>query len=221
MTEHHKDLKKEFQVERIAFFSDAVFAIAITLLIIEVKVPEVHGEHGHGLSIGEALLNLIPKFIGFIVSFFVIGMYWVNHHRFFKHIVHYNQKLLWANMLLLFSIVLMPFSSAFYSEYWFSGSLVPIGFYVFNICLTGLLNTRMWYIIGNPANRLSEGLEDPALVRYFTVRSIVPACVFLFSFIVAFFSIPLAYWCPVLIFFVLMGIRAYYKKKHPQIFEKL
>ncbi|WP_164849896.1 TMEM175 family protein [Mucilaginibacter limnophilus] len=218
MTNHPNDLKKEFQVERIAFFSDAVFAIAITLLIIEVKVPEVHDD-GH--SVAHKLGELIPKFIGFIVSFFVIGMYWVNHHRFFKHIIHYNQKLIWGNMLLLFSIVLMPFSSAFYSEYWFSDSLISIGFYVFNITLTGIFNTRMWYIISNPANKLSSGLEDRNLVRYLITRSMVPSFIFTLSFIVALFSRPVAYWCPVLIFVVLMFIRMYYKKHHPEIFAKL
>ena len=220
MTPSHTDLKKEFQVERIAFFSDAVFAIAITLLVIEIKVPEFHRPvKAHELA--HVLLELIPKFAGFIVSFFVIAMYWVNHHRFFKYINHYSSKLIWNNMLMLFSIALMPFSSAFYSEFWQSNLILPLGFYVFNICLTGLFNTRMWYIISNPANKLSEGLTDKHLVGFYKMRSIVPPAVFMLSFIVGHFNLMLAYWCPILIFVCMLAVNTYYKKKAPHIFKKV
>lgn len=216
----HPDLKKEFQVERIAFFSDAVFAIAITLLIIEIKVPEVHGEQFSSEEIFKGLLKLIPKFIGFIVSFFVIALYWVNHHQLFKYVVHYSPKLIWTNLFLLFSIVLMPFSSAFYSDYWLSYSAVPLGFYVVNICFTGFMNTRLWYIISNPANKLSQGLESAAFVAYSKTRSMIAPCVFLLSFLVSIFSMRIAYWCPALIFVIMILLKKQYRKKHPELFIK-
>ncbi len=214
------DLKKEFQVERIAFFSDAVFAIAITLLIIEIKVPEVHGERFSSEEIVHGLLRLIPKFIGFIVSFFVIALYWANHHQLFKYVAHYSPKLVWTNLFLLFSIVLMPFSSAFYSDYWLSYSAVPLGFYVVNICFTGFMNTRLWYIISNPANKLSEGLDNPAFVAYCKTRSMIAPCVFLLTFIVGIFSMRIAYWCPGLIFVIMIILKKQYRKKHPELFTK-
>ncbi|RWY52435.1 TMEM175 family protein [Mucilaginibacter gilvus] len=214
------DLKKEFQVERIAFFSDAVFAIAITLLIIEIKVPEVHGERFSSAEIVQGLFALIPKFIGFIVSFFVIALYWVNHHQIFKYVVHYSPKLVWTNLFLLFSIVMMPFSSAFYSDYWLSYSAVPLGFYVVNICLTGFMNTRLWYVVSNPANKLSEGLTNRAFVSYCKARSMIAPFVFLLSFLVSTFSMRIAYWCPGLIFVFMMFLKRYYRKKHPELFIK-
>ncbi|MEO6151295.1 MAG: TMEM175 family protein [Mucilaginibacter sp.] len=214
----HKDLKKEFQVERIAFFSDAVFAIAITLLIIEVKVPEIHGEHMSSEAIREALFQLIPKFIGFLVGFFVIGLYWVNHHQLFKHVVHYNSKLVWANLFLLFSIVIMPFSSALYSEYIFS--IIPLGIYVINVSLTGLMHARLWFIVGNPKNKLSIGLENVHLVNYYKTRALVGPLVFLFAFAMGFIWIPGAYMSPCLIFVCMVIIKKYYHKHHPEIFNK-
>jgi uncharacterized membrane protein len=212
------DLKKEFQVERIAFFSDAVFAIAITLLIIEIKVPEVHGEHLTNGAVAQALGHLIPKFIGFIVGFFVIGLYWVHHHLLFKYVEHYSPKLIWNNLLLLFSIVLMPFSSAFYSEYWIYLNNVSLGFYVINISLTGFLHYRLWCIVSNPKNKLSRGLENPHLVSYYKMRALVTPFVFLMCFAVSFISLPLAYWIPGTIFIYMMFIAKYYRKHHPEIF---
>ncbi|MEO7213175.1 TMEM175 family protein [Mucilaginibacter sp.] len=214
------DLKKEFQVERIAFFSDAVFAIAITLLIIEIKVPELHGEHFKDSDLARSLGHLIPKFIGFIVSFFVIGSYWAHHHVLFKYVEHYSPKLVWNNMFLLFSIVLMPFSSAFYSEYWIYLSSVSLGFYVINISLTGFLHYRLWAIVSDPKNHLSVGLENPAVASYYKTRAIVTPVVFLLCFLVSLKNMMLAYWVPATIFIFMMFVSKYYRKHHPEIFVK-
>ena len=116
-TQLHSELKKEFQLERLILFSDAVFAIAITLLIIEIKVPEIHKEELSELTVLQALAQLAPKFAGFLVSFLLIGQYWVMHHRMFGFVINYTERLIWLNILLLLTIVLMPFSTAFYSEY--------------------------------------------------------------------------------------------------------
>ena len=107
-------INTKLQIERILFFSDAVIAIAMTLLIIEIKAPHIHGNSGAELS--ESLNELIPKFIAFFISFFVIAIYWKAHHQLFGHVTKYTDKLIWINILFLLSIVLMPFSSAFYSS---------------------------------------------------------------------------------------------------------
>src|SRR5215204_1150393 len=115
----HNELRKEFQLERMVLFSDAVFAIAITLLVIEIKIPEKaeleEGISNHSLLL--ALVHLIPKFLGFIISFMLIGIYWTVHHRMFGYVTSYTPKLLRLNLLFLFFIALMPFSTGFYSEY--------------------------------------------------------------------------------------------------------
>ncbi|MFA6517783.1 MAG: TMEM175 family protein, partial [Bacteroidia bacterium] len=83
----------KFQLERIALFSDAVFAIAITLMMIEVKPPHLE----HGTSFGMALiklLQLIPTFIGTILSFFMIGIFWKRHHQLMKYMAAYNEKVI-------------------------------------------------------------------------------------------------------------------------------
>src|SRR5215204_5839473 len=88
----HNELKKEFQLERLILFSDAVFAIAITLLVIEIKIPEVHENVSDKVLLHE-LKHLVPKFIGFLISFMLIGLYWTIHHRMFGFVTNYNKRL--------------------------------------------------------------------------------------------------------------------------------
>jgi len=95
MKEHlHSELKKEFQLERMILFSDAVFAIAITLLVIELKIPEISHDLVSEDKLLESLAEQIPKLIGFLISFFIIGLYWTVHHRLFGYVVNYTQRLL-------------------------------------------------------------------------------------------------------------------------------
>jgi uncharacterized membrane protein len=102
----HNELRREFQLERLILFSDAVFAIAITLLVIEIKIPdkEYLKEHG-GLSdktLLHALDELVPKFIGYLISFCLIGLYWSIHHRMFGFVTNYDRKLLFLTFFSFF-----------------------------------------------------------------------------------------------------------------------
>ncbi|WP_114241406.1 TMEM175 family protein [Dyella sp. C9] len=102
------------QLERLTFFSDAVFAIAITLLIIEVHVP--HLETRDDQAYWQALQGLQPSFMGFALSFLVIGALWVAHHRVFGMLVDYSAAVMWPNMLLLMTVAFMPFATALMSS---------------------------------------------------------------------------------------------------------
>ncbi|GAB3909791.1 TMEM175 family protein [Mucilaginibacter boryungensis] len=226
-----KDLKKEFQIERLVLFSDAVFAIAITLLIIEIKVPELNLaelrrnnpefiQHPDRALLELLSSEMLAKFIGFVVSFVVIALYWINHHLLFGMLHNYSRKLIWANLRFLFTIVLMPFTSAFYSDYWMSGLITPIAFYSINILLSGLTILQLWRMITNPANNLCVSPPPPALVSYYKARSLTAAIVFMVSFGIAYISVNWAYGTPIIIPLVMWGIKAYYRKKAPQIFTK-
>ena len=141
----HNELKKEFQLERMILFSDAVFAIAITLLVIEIKIPEL--EESETLTehlLFQKLAHLTTKFMGFIISFLIIGQYWIVHHRMFGFVTNFSDKLIWLNLLFLLATVLMPFSTGFYSEYAGKKVISPVIFYTANICLfVQSINCRM------------------------------------------------------------------------------
>ena len=183
---HHS--KKEFQVERLVLFSDAVFAIAITLLVIDIKVPEIHSGHADESSFLHALLQQIPKIFGFIISFFFIGLYWTIHHRMFGYIINYTGGLVWLNLFFLFSIVLMPFSTAVYSEYStpeYVFLFSPYAIYVGNICLIGFSDFLLWRYISNPKNKIAAGFPSEDFIKKAKIRSLLLPGVFLTSLIIA------------------------------------
>ncbi len=214
MEEISRQNKDELQLERIIMFSDGIFAIAITLLIIEIKVPEIHSQVTDKV-LWESLIKILPKFIGFVVSFFVIGLYWVGHHRMFKYINRSSSKLIWANLSFMFPIVVMPFSSAFFSEYYSSSLHVPLGVYALTICLAGLFNFRLWRIIGNPKNKLSNTLNR-TIVLYNSTRALTIPIVFLSVFVLSFVT-PYAYFLPPFIPLVTKVIDNYFTKRYPYI----
>lgn len=197
-----QELRKEFQLERLILFSDAVFAIAITLLVIEIKVPELHGEEISDQALLHGMVHLIPKFIGFFISFILIGLYWTIHHRMFGYVTDYTPKLLWLNLFFLLSIVLMPFSSGLYGEYSTPKTLyllTPIVVYVINVSYSSIMLYFLWGYIGNPANKLTEKPLDKLMVRLAQWRSLTVAIVFLLMLVVAMVINPLvARYTPIL-----------------------
>lgn len=209
----HNELKKEFQLERMILFSDAVFAIAITLLAIEIKVPEIASKVVTEHMLAENLKELIPKFIGFFVSFFVIGIYWVVHHRTFGFVVNYDHRLLWLNLIFLLAVVLMPFSSAFYSSYILTqAAAIPVLIYVSNIVFLAIMGLVLWEYISNPKRNLSEGITRQ-MTRYFRFRALVPPGAFVLTALVYVFVKPtIAVWVPLIIIPLLRLARYQYTK---------
>ena len=219
MTVHEdKDLKSEFQIERVALFSDAVFAIAITLLVIDLKVPELTKPITDHHLLALMADQLFAKFIGFIVSFMVIAMYWANHHLLFGYLESTNRRIIWANLYFLFTIVLMPFSASFYSEYWMSPLVTPVAFYSVNLTLSGFTLIRLWNVATNPDQQLSRSLPAPQKVRFHKMRTLVAPAGFLLSLIVAFFDPIISWYIPLIIPLIVVFVRMYYRKRVPGAF---
>jgi len=151
------------QLERLTFFSDAVFAIAITLLVIEVHVP--HLPTLDDASNLQALRELVPSFMGFGLSFLTIGALWIAHHRVFGLLEEHDERLLWPNMLLLMVVAFMPFATALMS----SAPLarVPEVFYAATLLLAGLLQLWLFRRALAPGRvRAEVPPEDVAALRW-------------------------------------------------------
>jgi len=102
----------EKETARIEAFSDGVFAIAMTLLILEIKVPNA----GSG-DLSRQLIRQWPAYVAFVISFAFIGIMWINHHRLFTHIRRSNNVLLFLNLLLLLGVTAVPFPTAVLAQH--------------------------------------------------------------------------------------------------------
>jgi len=100
-------------VARLEAFSDGVFAIAITLLVLGIEVPTVETDS----QLNDAIQDLIGSIEGYFIGFAVIGLFWVNHHQFFGRVERHDGRLLWMNLLFLSLISMMPFSTGLIGDY--------------------------------------------------------------------------------------------------------
>jgi uncharacterized membrane protein len=177
-----------------------------------IKIPELPREHATDSNLLFKLKELIPKFISFVISFFLIGQYWRVHHRLFGYVINFNERVIWLNLLFLFAIVLMPFSTAFYSEYAGAPVVTPIIFYTSNIAMLGIVNLIMWQYLSNPSRGLTENLS-PLLAKYSSLRAITVPIVFIIGVFVYLKSPPIAAFIPISIPLVLRFALGSMKKK--------
>lgn len=214
---HNHDLfenRKQFQLERLILFSDAVFAIAITLLVIEIKVPDIHHSSNISHDLIEALEEKTAEFFGLILSFAVIGQFWHNHHKLFGYVNNYNGSLIWLNLHMLFWIILVPFTSGLNSRY---GNLdIVWQIYSLNLFMIAISLFLLYRYIGNPKHNLSDLANNQLDKRFSMYRSLGVASVFLFSALLTFgenvFLSRLSRLVYFLIFVVLALINRRYKK---------
>lgn len=125
---------------RLEAFSDGMFAIIITILILELKVPHIDKDSAH--SFFNALGKLLPKFLSFAFSFFLIAVFWVNHHHILHQVKEVNAKFLWLNILFLFFTCLFPFITAFIGDY--NQNPFVVSLYPLNMLFSGLVLRKLW-----------------------------------------------------------------------------
>ncbi|RWY53986.1 TMEM175 family protein [Mucilaginibacter gilvus] len=106
-----EEIKKEFQLERVVLFSDAVFAIIITIMVLEMKLPESI-RHANEGQVKGAIIDLLPRFLAYILSFFLIDVFWVRHLRMFSILKDYDKGLIILNLAFLFFVSLFPFAAS-------------------------------------------------------------------------------------------------------------
>ena len=165
--------RTQFQVDRLAFFSDAVFAIAITLLTLNIHPPPLAGPISEAV-LARAVAGMIPRIVGFALSFLVIGNYWRSHHRLFRWVRVCTPRLVAINVALLLFVSFMPAPTAFFSEY--PGYRAPLFFYAAGLSLVGVSNFSLWTYLRRHRELLDP--DAPSLeMRVGAGRSLViPAC---------------------------------------------
>lgn len=174
---------------RIEAFSDGVFAIAITLLVIEIGVP--HLKEGSGRTLLEALVELWPSYLGYAISFLQIGVIWANHHNRFRFIGRSDHVLLFLNILFLMCVAFIPFPTALLAEY-LEGSdaqrTLAGAVYAGTLLATAIFFTLLWlYAAAN--YRLVHRNLDPSLLRAMTRRYVAGTVAYLLAFLLAFVNV--------------------------------
>ncbi|HLA56351.1 MAG TPA: TMEM175 family protein [Flavobacterium sp.] len=153
-----EEIKKEFQLERMILFSDAVFAIVITLMAIEIKIPETVVLNDQTLP--KALLHLTPTLLAYIVSFGFIGSIWYQHLKMFSMLKDYDKGLVVRNMVLLFFVGLFPFCATLIARV--KGQILPFLIYLIIILLCIMAQYLLYYyiVVKRPEIRLNIDITE-------------------------------------------------------------
>jgi uncharacterized membrane protein len=171
--------ENEIEFGRIVAFSDGVFSIAITLLVLNIGIKKGLTEG----QIDDALWDQRDLFFAYAISFAVIGRFWLVHHRFFSEVRAFDGRLITLNLVYLGSIVLIPFSSELLGEY--GGTTTAVVFYSVNLAIVVLLGL----LLHVDARRRDLTKIDDRTHRETQIRSTYIAGIFLLS-------VPVAYFAP-------------------------
>jgi uncharacterized membrane protein len=174
------------EYDRVLFFSDAVFAIAITLLVVDIRVPDIAGV----VNAYQALHDARYKILGFAISFLVIGLFWMGHHRMFRYITALDRPLVFLNLLFLGTIAFLPYPTAllFVSS---TSQVAATVFYASCVAGAGLMELTVW-LYATHAKGLVPASISPAFRRYELAQLLPTPVVFGLSIPVAFVAPGLA-----------------------------
>ena len=176
--------------ERLEAFSDAILAIAITLLVIEIQIPTTTGRH-----LGRALEHLWPSYLAYGLSFTTIGFVWVAHHAMFRRVRDVDRSLLILNLGLMLCVAFLPFSTAVLSRYSFastSGASPSAELYSINMLTIGLAFLSMWLYLSFHLE-LFLGNVDRGSVNRTIARALPPPIAYALTATLSFVSAKLCY----------------------------
>jgi len=169
-------------IGRILALSDGVFAIAITLLVIQIALPAT----AEADVLPSALLRLWPRYLAYVLSFLVIARFWVAHHLAFRLIARYDSMLVWLNLLLLMFVAFLPFPTAVLGEHLAAPPAAVL--YATAVGLTSAASAGFWWYSSGRSWLLKSGL-DPLQVKILRARSLAGPVFFALT-------LPLAAYAP-------------------------
>jgi uncharacterized membrane protein len=187
----HERHNAGLEFDRVAFFSDAVYAIAMTLLVVGIGVPHVTDAH-----LGRALANLDDSIISFFIGFFVLGYYWISHHQMFGQLRAVNTPLMVVNLVYLAVIAFLPFPTAIIGV---NGD-APLAFVLFAGCLAAVSVLEVGIYVAALRYDLLRSRQSAEYRRHDILAGLIPAVFVLLSIPVAFVETRTAFLLWLLIF---------------------
>lgn len=188
----------ELTSNRLEALTDGVFAIAMTLLVLELRISEAAG-HLSSSELMTAIIGLFPNFLAYVISFAILGIFWVGHHNFFHLVKRVDRPFLWVNIFGLLFVSLIPFSAALLGRY--GSEPVSIIVYALNLTLAGLVFGFGWRYATK--HGLLDAQLDPKFVRFAQKHIMVAPVMYLFAIIASFFN-------PTLSMVILVVVPVYY-----------
>ena len=177
----------EMRLSRVEAFSDGVFAIVVTLLVLELKVPPLK-DHASVSELAHQLVELLPKFLSWLISFIIVCKFWLNHHHVLALARHANYAMVWLNSIFLMGQSFIPFPTALAGEY--VNNRLAVSFFGCVFAVNTLLFIALHsYVVRNLIKPELAALQDP----HGTLKAMVGPASYLVGAAAAWVSIPAAF----------------------------
>ncbi len=173
-------------VKRVEAYTDAVIAIIVTIMVLEMHAPEEPG--------WTALIHIWPVFTAYVLSFAYVSVYWVNHHRMFAHATRVTNGLMWSNIALMFSLSLVPFATAYLGEHHFSQQATLL--YMGIMMLPAITYQWLQNVIRRTGDQSATAQDYH---RRTTRKGFAASIVYLFGLALSFVSPPAGLACAALV----------------------
>ena len=198
-------MQRQLLLEHITSFADAIFAFSITFMAISIDIPNL-AQNLTQTQVIDKLLQSIPKFEIYMISFFVIGVYWIAYHQIFNQIVNSDTTVTWLTLIFLFFITLIPFATNMQIGFGY-----PILFVLFALVLAmaGALLTITW--LHATKNKLIDKDLTRIEIHTISLGAIVPTVIYFLSILVSFSDLQAAYYFWILI----IPAKIILRKKYP------
>lgn len=182
-------IDRQIRLEHVTSFADAIFAFSITFMAITINIPNL-AQNLTQAQVIDKLSESLPEFEIYVISFFMIGIYWIAYHQIFNHIVGSHQITTWLTLVFLFFITLIPLATNMQIGY---GSYqIVFVLYALVLTIAGALSTIIWLHATN--NKLINQNMTQIEIHCVLLESTLSPAVFLLSILVSFIDLQIAYY---------------------------
>ena len=201
----NRAMQSQLRLEHIISFADAIFAFSITFMAVTINIPNL-AQNLNQAQVIDKLLDSIPEFEIYAISFFVIGVYWIAYHQIFNQIVNSDMTVTWLTLIFLFFITLIPFATNLQIGFGY-----PILFVLFALVLAmaGTLLTITW--LHATKNKLIDKHLTQREIHSILLEGIIPTVVYFLSILISFIDLQAAYYFWILI----IPAKVILSKKYP------
>jgi uncharacterized membrane protein len=181
-----REFGNEISKSRIETLTDGVFAIVMTLLVLEIAVPQLTHSEATAVELLRQLLELWPVILSYTISFIILGFFWINHHDQFHYIKKANHVFVWITIFYLMFIAFIPFSTALLGEY--TDQQISVVIYGINITVAGIWARVQWWYAAKD-HRLIDPDLDPIFIKIMSRRGTIGIVIYLIAAAISFVSI--------------------------------